>query len=129
MENISLQNNLESGDSYFMQKRFEMIVESNHKKIKSELDDIRNTLDALNRNISEIKRFLTMGSRGTEHSVTQLSDAGTTNPPSSKNQADATSSISSRESQNQNEGKPRYGGYQPEDVPIEKFFYCGNKTK
>lgn len=107
MENLMLQKDSGATDSYLLQKKIEIMMELGHKKIKSELDSIKEMIIRVEGTVSEIKRCL-----GTANAKTEFKAAPAQNIPS-------------RESPRQDEEKTNSSNAQSEDVSIEKFFYFG----
>ncbi len=119
MENAILQDNINSSnlDNYLIQKKIEIMMDINNKKINSEIKKISDMVYRLNEEIGEIKRRFN-GVRSTkEQEPSVVLDNG-----KEGNQEDLNR-VKSREQR----PKPRYGDYNPEDVNIDKFFYFGNK--
>ncbi len=106
MENLILQKD-PAADSYLLQKKIEIMMELSHKKIKSELDSIKEMLIRLEGTVGEIKRCL-----GTANAKTEF-------------KAEPAQNMPVRESPKHEEAKPRHDNPQQEDVSIEKFFYFG----
>ena len=111
MENLILQKDSGATDSYLLQKKIEILMELSHKKIKSELDIIKEMIARLEGTVSEIKRCLRAANAKTEF------------------KAAPAPNIPDRESPRQDEVKTNSSNAQSEDVSIEKFFYFGKKGK
>ena len=109
MENTSL------NDSYLVEKKFEFMLESINKKIANELNTLKNMIGSINSEVTEIKKQL----NGTQRAAPEVFE----NSNSVSNQGRDTPA----RGQDNRAIKPRFGDYSPEDVPIEKFFYFGNK--
>lgn len=109
MENTPL------NDSYLMEKKFEFMLESINKKVANELNALKNMIGSINSEVTEIKKQL--------NGVQRAAPAVFENSNSVSNQGRDTQA----RGQDNRAIKPRYGDYAPEDVPIEKFFYFGNK--
>ena len=114
MENLILQKDSGATDSYLLQKKIEIMMELSHKKIKSELDSIKEMITRLEGTVSEIKRCL-----GTANAKTEFNAAPAPNIPARESPTAAR----------QNEEKTNSPNAQSEDVSIEKFFYFGKKGK
>ena len=109
MENTPL------NDSYLMEKKFEFMLESINKKVANELNSLKTMIGSINNEISEIKKQLNGVQRAAPavfESSNGVSNQGRDTPA---------------RGQDNRAIKPRFGDYSPEDVPIEKFFYFGNK--
>jgi len=110
MDTMQDANNL---NDYFIQKKFELLIEMKNKKFAGEIASLHSMVNKLNEEISELKKNLS-------------------NAPSPRAEAPASSAQSNfraAEQQKSEPIKPRFGDYEPKDVAIEKFFYFGNKTK
>ena len=115
MENLILQKDSGATDSYLLQKKIEILMELSHKKIKSELDIIKEMIARLEGTVSEIKRCLGT----TANTKTEFKAAPAPNIPARESPTAAR----------QNEEKTNSPNAQSEDVSIEKFFYFGKKGK
>ena len=111
MENLILQKDSGATDSYLLQKKIEIMMELSHKKIKNELDSIKEMIARLEGTVSEIKRCLGTANAKTEFKAAPVPDKA------------------ARESPRQDEKKTNSPNAQSEDVSIEKFFYFGKKGK
>ncbi|MFH1316936.1 MAG: hypothetical protein ABII01_05440 [Candidatus Woesearchaeota archaeon] len=132
MQNLVLNESVSSQnlDDYMMLKKFEIMIEMNNNKLNSELNGIKNELTRLSREITDIKinygiikeerqnnePLVAMEKKDANHDLDTLK-RGTSNA-SLKN-----ATVSGQ----QGTSMPRYGHYQPGDVEIGKFFYCGSK--
>ena len=132
MESI-LHNSLGSGD-YMLQKQIEIMIETNHKKLKAELDGIKSMLSELSESVREIKRGLRDGriEAGGEPSHDARAHEVREEPASLREtcvretiREPVRESVRVSSSLNQDKPKPRYGDYTSDDVSITKFFYCG----
>lgn len=110
-------------DDYMLQKKFELMIEINNKKISSELNNVNNIIAKLNEDIRQIRKQLS------ENRTNQIQkiESPKTETISENYEAAAQSFTSAKNNSNNEQLKPRYGDYQPEDVSIGKFFYFGSK--
>jgi len=92
------------GNSYLIEKKFEVMLESLGKKLVSEISSIKETINSLQSEIGELKR---------SHAQAPAQNV----PQSPVIQAKAESPSL----------RPRYGDYNPQDVAVEKMFYFGNR--
>ncbi len=101
-------------DSYLMEKKFEFMLESINKKAFNSLNALKNMISSIEIEVAGIKK--------------QIKDMQGSSPKAfeSTNVANDRREIQPKARDN-GAVKPRYGDYEPEDVPIEKFFYFGNK--
>ena len=108
-------------DNYFIQKQFEFMLDSNNKKVAKEMANMQAMINKLNEEINTLKNNLeSVRARPAEFSPVQPRE---THQNVQQNiQASAPST-----GRNEEPLKPRFGDYTPEDVPIGKFFYFGNK--
>ena len=88
--------------SYLIEKKFEVMLESLGKKLMSEISSLKETINSLQSEVSELKRGHV---QAPVQSVLQTQSAPRAEAPL----------------------KPRYGDYKPEDVAVEKMFYFGNR--
>lgn len=103
-------------NDYLIQKKIEIMMDINNKKINNELKKISDMINGLNEEICEIKKHFNEGTGIQKNPTTtfdtrEKSNCDNLNIP--KNKGDKP--------------KPRYGDYSSEDVNIDKFFYFGNK--
>ena len=108
-------------DNYFIQKQFEFMIDSNNKKVAKEMANMQAIINKLNEEIDTLKKNIdSIRTRPVEFSTVQPRE---THQNIQQNiQASAPSN-----GRNEEPLKPRFGDYTPEDVPIGKFFYFGNK--
>ncbi|MFH0867718.1 MAG: hypothetical protein V1831_00215 [Candidatus Woesearchaeota archaeon] len=102
-------------DSYLMEKKFELMIESINKRVANELNALKNMICNINSEVAEIKK--------------QLNNVQKASPAVFENSNNSNSKVANVQLKSRDNVavKPRYGDYAPEDVPIEKFFYFGNK--
>lgn len=113
--------------SYLMEKKFEFMIESSNKKLVNEINSLKSTVSSLNIEIASLRKqiddiqktpatavFETNNTARLEE-VRQASVRNNAPPVIEKGRGEPI--------------KPRFGDYTPEDVPVEKFFYFGNKGK
>lgn len=102
---------------YFLQKKVELLVELNNKKIISEINKMNHLIGQLSNEIDSIKNNIDIANtRKTEPKYAE---------PVFQDIKENTKKIKS----NEEVAKPRYGDYKPGDVDIEDFFYFGNKKQ
>ena len=122
MEDIALQNNINppNMDGYMLQKKFEIMIDINNKKMTNELSKINNVLSSLNEEICRIKKQISGNS--------QVVKAQSVAPEIQveKNNAESVQNVN-KPKDNWPASRPRYGDYKSDDVSINKFFYFGNK--
>ena len=109
MENAPL------NDSYLMEKKFEFMLESINKKVANELNSLKTMIGSINSEVTEIKKQPNNAPRAAPavfESSNSVNNQGRDTPTRGRSNEPV---------------KPRFGDYNPEDVPIEKFFYFGNK--
>ena len=124
-------------ENYLFQKKIELLIDTTFKKVKNELDALKNMIAQLDANISEIKR----GYSGNTGGQPEIRANEVVEEPTKSQQINIREQVTVSEygardvtnvlkSSQQEKAKPRYGDYQPEDVPIDKFFYFGgNKSR
>lgn len=99
-------------DAYFLQRRMEMMIETQGKKFAAEFTGIRETIGRLNGEIAEIKRCLAVAR---EKPAVQLPQEETPVADGRQNEKPPL------------QQRPRYSDTKPEEVSIDKFFYFGSK--
>ena len=118
MENqtLGMAANSQMDNSYLQEKKFEFMIESSNKRIANELAILKSAISKLDGEIVDLKRQLNSAQRA------DTTDSENTNNNTAASRADAQTKAKDNRAP-----KPRYGEYEPDDVPIEKFFYFGNK--
>ena len=117
MENLPNSPNMED---YMLEKKFEIMLDMNNKKIASEISKLSSMISQLNDEIASIKRGI-----GSAPAKAAAERAAVVEAPLEYGAREIPSN-SVRPKSNE-EVKPRFGDYSPEDVPISKMFYFGNK--
>ena len=120
MENLSNGSNMEG---YMLEKKFEIMIDMNNKKIANEISKLSSMISSLNEEIVSIKKEL---SRGNPAEAARQNPAKAVVEGPLEYGAREIPSNSVRPKSNE-EVKPRFGDYNPEDVAISKIFYFGNK--
>ena len=113
MENMPNSSNTED---YLLEKKFEIMIDMNNKKIANEISKLSSMISQLNDEISSIKRELGKGTAAKAPVAEEPLEYGAREIPSNSVRPKPNDDV-----------KPRYGDYSPEDVPISKIFYFGNK--
>lgn len=108
MELKPAQENGSQLDMYLFEKRFSLMVEASAKKTAAQLAGMQEQIKSLNDELIEIKR-----------NMSSAKPVATTATTENKQAVAASKS----------EYRLRYGDYKPEDVPLEKYFYFGNKKR
>src|SRR3989338_10091470 len=121
MEDISLHNNINPPgmNDYMLQKKFEIMMDINNKKIANELSKINNILSSLNDEVCRIKKQIS----GNSPVVKAQSVAPEIQVE--KNNVESAQNVN-KPKDNWPASRPRYGDYKSDDVSINKFFYFGN---
>lgn len=124
MEN-TLQNSMQSSnlEDYMIQKKIEIMMDMNNKKINNELSKMSSMIAKLNEEIVAIKKNFN-GNDAMQRKPVEVFETR------KEIDQDALSIPRNNFNTPKNEAdkpKPRYGDYKPEDVNIDKFFYFGNK--
>ncbi len=99
-------------------KKFELIMEIQHKQLKSELETQKATMILLHKKIEELKI-----------EVETLKGKALSSPiqfEKKKDEPEVQASLSKPKKEEKKEN-PRSGDYTSEDVDIQKMFYFGNK--
>ena len=107
-------------DDYFIQKKVELMMDMNNKKISEELKNLHSMIAQLTTQVSEIKRglnenrFSAVREQPVEHKTVK---------------SEEQKELIEKPKKNDEAPKPRYGDYKSDDVSINKFFYFGNKKQ
>ena len=119
MEDVILNDAAKSPnlDDYMLQKKLEIMIDINNKKISAELNSMRSVINKFNEELAEIKKNLNGNAQ-------RLNAVSLNTNANDSHQTDFRRTGSSEQM-----AKPRTGDYEPKDVAIDKFFYFGNKTK
>lgn len=113
MERLMLQS-VNSSDMELFQRKIELMVEMNNKKVLSDITNLNQTVSRLNQELSDMKKKIESAPRAQAPAPEKSHvEEGVRREVSVKKEEPAP--------------KPRYGDYQPGDVDITKFFYFGNK--
>lgn len=122
MEGIKLESSMESSDlgGYLLQKKIEVMIEANNKKVAVELSNLNKSISKLNVEIDEIKRQLS------EARTSETTNSSRNEEKEESQSAVNTITITNTEKKS-DLPKPRYGDYKSEDVAIDKVFYFGGK--
>lgn len=124
MEGIRLESSMESSnlEGYLLQKKIEVMIDANNKRMAVELSNLNNTVNKLNAEISEIKRQLS------EVRTSEITNSSKNEEKEESQSAVNTVTITNTEKKS-DLPKPRYGNYESEDVSIDKIFYFGGGRK
>ena len=105
--------------SYLIEKKFEIMLDSINKKFIGEINGLKEAVGALQQELRELKK------QGSQQNYQQQNNH--------REERDASFSpvnpVRNAEEQKDSSVKPRYGDYNSKDVPIDKFFYFGNKKR
>lgn len=113
----------ESSD-FLLQKKIELMLEMNNKKIAEELQNLRAEIENLQ---SQIQKFRIELQESAVKSVSSSQETSETQAPVAEKQEELQKLNPPSEPKSQ-DSHPRQGKYTPEDVSIEKMFYFGNKN-
>jgi len=113
---MELQNNV-INDEYLFQKRMELLIDTNNKKVSSELNNLKNMVSQLNNDIHELRKKINESQIEPVREVVKLEERS----------EDIDDNKIKRIEKQKTATSPRCGDYHPEDVSINKFFYFGNK--
>ena len=115
-------------NSYLMEKKFEFMIDSSNKKLVNEINALKGTFSSLNMEIASLRKQID----GIQKTAPAAPVFESNNTASQEEilPAPVRSSAPAETARGRGEPiKPRFGDYTPEDVPVEKFFYFGNKKK
>lgn len=120
--NIAANSGMDS--SYLMEKKFEFMIESSNKRLISELNALKDAIGRLNSEIADLRKQVNGIQQMPSSAAPVFENSNATNED-----AQYKPRTSGAEARNDRAVKPRFGDYEPKDVPIEKFFYFGDKPK
>lgn len=106
-------------EDFMLQKKLDIMFEMNNRKIASEISKLGSMISSLSQEIDSIKKQLGRASVETRQNPTNAAEQdfeGFREIPSNSVRPKPNDDV-----------KPRFGDYNPEDVPIGKIFYFGNK--
>ena len=141
-ESIMGGNFSQLNDFYLLEKKLEIILDTNGKKVSGELNSIKAMLVKLNEDLLQLKSQL--GSSSAPRSEPVVGNEPTARAePATVNAQNKPSEVISNDFEGfrlipnntppnparDSPVKPRFGDYKSDDVPIEKFFYFGNKRR
>ena len=119
------------GDMYLLEKKMEILLESIHKKMVSEFTRLSGTVDKLNNEIMELRRTVVQSAREEPVQVQPAYQQPAYQQPVIQPQVQQPTVprniFQSTNPANDTPVRPRSGDLSSKDVPIEKFFYFGNK--
>lgn len=92
------------GNSYLIEKKFEVMLDNASKKLMAEVLKIKESLTSLQEDVNELRRGSTQAP-----ATVSFSHAGSNSSASSES------------------ARPRQNDINPKDVAVEKMFYFGNK--
>jgi len=119
-ESILPKAELSNMDEYMLQKKLELMMDMNNKKIINELSKLTTVISSINENIFQIRGLLNGKAVVSETPANESRVVHKIEPAAyEKNQSEIN------KVKNDDKPKPRYGDYKPEDVSIDKFFYFG----
>ena len=126
----------------FTQKRFELMIEMATKKLQQEIASLKEYIASLNSEVGSLKsqisrlQFQPQQSHPVQRTLTesqQQAENQNVQPKKEVKIVDCRPEGERREDfksgaeRNAEPVRPRYGGYEPKDVSIDKFFYFGRK--
>ena len=124
---LGMASSTQMDSSYLMEKKFEFMIESSNKKLVNEISTLKSTVSSLNIEIASLRKQIEDIQKAPVTSVFEGNNAAR---PEEVRQVPVRSNASPEIAKGRGEPlKPRFGDYTPEDVPVEKFFYFGNKGK
>lgn len=137
LNNMSSVNPGDNPDDYLFQKKIEIMIDSNSKKMARDLADMKDAIMKLNDEICSLRKHINETREPVRETRAEPSRAELYPSSLSSSIAAAaagspvavsTSRLDSDESRkNDSNLRPRFGDYKPEDVSVNKFFYCGSK--
>ena len=118
--------NLNSGQqlngSYLIEKKFEIMLDSINKKVIGEINGLKEAVSSLQQELRELKK------QGSQQNYQQQNNQQQCNHREEQG-ASFSPANPVRNAEEPSSVKPRYGDYNSKDVPIDKFFYFGNKKR
>ena len=109
-------------EDFMLQKKLDIMFEMNNKKIANEINKLSSMISQLNGEIASIRKE--MGKANPAELRQNQSNAAVAKQDFEGFREIPSNSVRPKPS---DDPKPRYGDYNPEDVPIGKIFYFGNK--
>jgi len=117
MENTTAAANGMDFDGYFLQKKMEVLIEAQSKKMAKEFESIHGIIGSLRHEIAEIRRNFSQ----------RQSTAAVAAEPARIAEEEKPSVVITRQERPAQQPQQRFGNTKPEDVSIDKFFYFGSK--
>ncbi len=117
---LNMDANREIGNSYMLEKKFEIMIGSAAKKILAEIAGLKESISILQSELNDIKR-------ARPQSQPAQMQAAASPYSSAANIPQNISNGSSNAHPGSTVATPRFGNYKPEDVSVDKFFYFGKK--
>ena len=126
----------------FTQRRFELMVEIATKKLQKEINTLKETVCSMAGEINSLKsqisrlQFQPQQSQPVQRTLTESQPQAENQNMQPKKEVkiidcrpegERHEDFQSGAAKNAEPVRPRYGGYEPKDVSIDKFFYFGRK--
>jgi len=128
MEDTTILNNMAAvnSDDYLFQKKIEIMIDTNNKKITRELNDIKEIIAKLNEDFCELRKHFNENQTARAESPLSVTPAATAVASPVAISSNANLDVDDLRKNGQL-ARPRYGDYKSEDVSINKIFYFGSK--
>lgn len=150
MGELMLKTEMGSLEDYAFQKRLELMMDMNNRKMFSELNKLNALIGSVNENVCQLVRLfnenrpLQRAEQRAEPEPRMAEQPGTESlktespriepprlepipSPEKRELREIRETASYASKSNGDKPKPRYGDYKSEDVSIDKFFYFGKK--
>lgn len=101
---------------HLLERKYKNLLNENNNQFFSEINDIKTALSSLNNELSSVKNQLRENKEKINEQLVK------SEPETKEVQVKIEDSKEIKK-----EPHPRQGNYNPDDVSIEKFFYCGVK--
>lgn len=120
MESIMIEEAVDN--NYLFQKQMEMMVETSTKKLVNEIESLKSRVVMLSEELIQLRKELG-NVKNARPSSMRIADE-----PTISQSVNVVEVRQEQQKPKTNEQlRPRYGDYKPEDVAIDKMFYFGNK--
>ena len=117
-----METNKFSSDDYLLEKKFEIMLDTNNKKFKNEFENLKNELESLKGIINRLNVDMQQIRKEIDNNGNSISNHSINNVRSEHIEKELEEVPKEKPKMH-----PRCGNFTSDDVSVNKFFYFGNK--